>query len=61
MTFKNKVYIEANLVNSVTGQIIAGSYSVSTLKPVNDVTQNLLPPLIMKSYGQDIDNDGVNE
>ncbi len=33
-------------------------YSTSTMKSVNDATQNLIAPPIVRSYGDDNNNDG---
>jgi hypothetical protein len=41
--------------------MVAQSFDTSTLKTINDVSKNLLPPPILKSFGLDANNDGVME
>ncbi len=41
--------------------MVAQSFDTSTLKTINDVSNNLLPPPILRSFGLDANNDGVME
>jgi len=51
VTFKNKVYAEVMLKEINTGTILSQSFQSSTVKNINDAADNLLAPLIVKSFG----------
>ena len=56
VTYKNKLYAELLFMDENANLV---TYEYATLKTVRDQSQNLLPPPMIKSAGQDINNDGV--
>ena len=58
VTYTGKLYTEL-LFQDESGSLI--TYEYSTLKPVRDQAQNLLAPPVIKSVGNDLNNDGIYE
>ena len=47
--------------DATTYETINLQYAASTVKPVNDAAQKQLAPLMVQSFGQDKDRDGLYE
>ena len=57
ITFKNKLYADLLLYDSVSNT--QQSFQTSTMKAINDVSQEPIAPLILMAFGDDDNNDGL--